>query len=400
MKKVIEIASFGFVFFRIAKLVNQSSDMRMDVYVHAKDYEMFKVDFDGDEDWLHPVAADVRKIANLRQGRFWSERGVSADLYLLSEDATLFAYPEKGAKVIFLPIGFDLTTQPFPMLAAKNGSNVFRKLKLVLIALLQKSRIRHADAVWASPYPVLLRSILAIRKGELPFDRFLPYPINYKAHRQPSSISGSEAEKILGETRDKFLVFFPGRLMVTKSPDDLRTGQTKGAEEAVRGFLEFVRQSDADALLLLIDHSISPDRQRVFDLVTELDGHAFVKWIRSPTSEIRLDNYEMAAIYQASDVVLGDFGSGWFGQTALEAGAHGKPFITWIEPDFMKENFQSNPFVVAKAEHDIAEALFGLYQSEQMRISRGAEMEVWFEKFFSANAAKAWYHGEILKALD
>lgn len=396
---MVKVVSFGFAFYRIAKLINRSSDIRMEVFVHAKDFEMFKADLDVDEDWLHPIGKEVRQLRNLRRGRLWSHLDVSADLFLLSEDAPLFAYPERSSKVVFLPVGFDLTTQPFPHISSKNASSVFGKCKLVLIALLQRHRIRTIDEVWASPFPVFLRSLEKIRNRKVHFDRFVPFPINFRMHTGLSEGSTRDAREILQESYGKFLVFFPGRLMVTKSSNDLRTGQTKGAEEAVRGFLNFVRQSQADACLLLIDHSISPDRERVFDLVTKLEGHELVKWIKSATSEIRLDNREMASVYHASDVVLGDFGSGWFGQTAIEAGAHGKPFISYIEPPFMLKHFQSIPFTLARSEDEITIALLQLYGSAQLRKSKGEEMGLWFKTFLSEDEVARWYRTEILKAL-
>lgn len=397
---MVRVASFGFAFYRIAKLLNRSDDVRMEVFVHAKDYEMFKADLVGDEDWLHPIDNDVRQFRNLRRGRFWNSLGITADLYLLSEDAPLFAYPEKGSKTIFLPVGFDLTIQPFAKLSSKNGSSLLGKTKLVFIALLQRHRIGIVDNVWASPFEVFSRSLKKLRRAKTPFDKFVPFPINYKTHAERIATSDGEAQIILGEAYGKFLVFFPGRLMVTKSQDDLHTGQTKGAEEAVRGFLDFASRSGVDARLLLIDHSISPDRQRVFDLVSESKSHHLVKWIKSPTSDRRLNNFEMALIYQASDVILGDFGSGWFGQTAIEAGAHRKPFVSYIDPTFMSKHFASNPFYVAKSENEISEALYQLYISERQRNSKGEEMALWFEKYLSEKEVANWYHSEIMNAIS
>lgn len=397
---MIKVASFGFAFYRIAKLLNDSGKIRMEVYVHAKDYEMFKADLTGNEDWLFPVAKDVRKIMNLQRGRFWNQLGVSADLYLLSEDAPLFAFPEKGLRTIFLPVGFDLTIQPFAIRSAKNAPSALGKLKLMLIALLQRHRIRLVDTVWASPFPVFSMSLRKLRRREIPFERFVPFPINYETHEATFSDADEITREILGKAHSKFLVFFPGRLMVTKSHQDLLTGQTKGAEEAVRGFLDFARRPGVNAQLLLIDHSISPDRQRVFDLITDLQGHNYVTWIKSPTSKTRLNNSEMALIYQVSDVILGDFGSGWFGQTAIEAGAHGKPFVSFIDPMFMSKYFRSNPFSIAKTEDQISLELYRLYQSADLRKAKGEEMASWFHDFFSEERVKTWYLNEIEAALN
>ena len=394
---MIKVVGFGFTFYKIAKLVNQAPDIQMHVYVHLRDYEMFKSDIRDVEDWLHPVGNDVKHPRNLIRGRFWSELGISADLYLLSEDAPLFAFPEHGAKVVFLPIGFDLTVQPFPSMAIRSPGSISAKFKRTLIALIQASRIRNMNEIWASPYPVLKARLAKIGK-DLRLVKFLPFPIDFEAHDSvvPKSLNFDFPEGI----ENNFLVFFPGRLMVTKTSSDELTGQTKGAADAVRGFLKFRAHSGSNTLLILIDHSISPDRLEILKILEEFHSQEFVLWVKSPTSDVRLSNTEMALLYEASDVVLGDFGSGWFGQTALEAASHGKPFVSYIDPEFMIENFGSNPFIVAKTEDEISDRLLNLFDSTSLREKQGMQMRNWYENFLSEKVVRHWYQTEIRRVVE
>ena len=310
---MIKVACFGFSFYRIARLVNLDPDIRMDVYIHVKDYEMFESEILEGENWVHPMGTEVKKFQNLFKGRFWTKTGVSADLYLLSDDAPLFAYPQGKAKTIFLPIGFDLTVLPFPAMAIKSSMTFIGKLKRGGIAVIQNLRIRSMDEIWASPFPVLAQSLAKIRK-DVVLKKFVPFPINYQSHT--GSIEVSSSPNLLSSFENNFLVFFPGRLMITKSETDLLTGQTKGAEEALRGFLEFQKTTCPGSLLILVDHSFSPDNERIMQLISILGAENLVVWIKSPVSNNRLTNTEMASLYQRCDVILGDFGSGWFGQTA------------------------------------------------------------------------------------
>lgn len=393
---MIEVACFGFSFYKIARLVNLDSNIRMDVYMHAKDFEMFKSEIQEGETWVHPIGTQVRKLQNLRKGRFWKELGVSADLYLLSEDAPLFAYPKRNAKTVFLPVGFDLTVQPFPAMAIKNSKTLIGKLKRFGIAVIQNLRIRSMDRIWASPFPVLALSLGKIRK-DVVLKKFVPFPINYEAHSQNFTVGSNN--DLLVSFDSKFLVFFPGRPMITKSKTDLLTGQTKGAEEALRGFLKFQATTCPSSLLILVDHSLSPDKERILQLISMLGIENLVVWIKSPVLSNRLTNTEMASLYQRCDVILGDFGSGWFGQTALEAAAHGKPFISHIAPKFMYEHFGFNPFTLARTPDEICQQLTELYLSREQRQLKALEMRKWYEDFLSEDVVRRWYQHEIRKAV-
>ena len=393
---MIKVACFGLTFYRIARLVNLDPNIRMDVYVHAKDYEIFKSDMLGDENWFHPVGTEVKKFQNLSKGRFWKKLGVSADLYLLSDDAPLFAYPKGNAKTVFLPVGFDLTIQPFPGLAVQASTTFIKKLRRFVIAVIQNRRIRSMDRIWASPFPVLVRSLAKIRR-DVVLEKFVPFPINFRAHSQ--SIKVDSSPSLLSSFENEFLVFFPGRLMITKSGTDLLTGQTKGVEEALHGFLKFQETTCADSRLILVDNSFSPDKEKIIKLISNLRAESLVEWIKSPVSSNRLTNTEMASLYQCCDVILGDFGSGWFGQTALEAAAHGKPFISHMDPEFMYEHFGLNPFTLAKTPDEICQQLINLFASSEQRELKGLEMRKWYEDFLSEDVVRRWYQNEIHQAV-
>ncbi len=393
---MIKVACFGFSFYRIARLVNLDPNIRMDVYIHANDHEMFKSEVLEGENWVHPIGTEVKEFQNLRKGRFWKKLGVSADLYLLSDDAPLFAYPQGNAKTIFLPIGFDLTVQPFPAMAIKNSKTIIGKLKRFLIAVIQNLRIRSMDQIWASPFPVLAQSLAKIRKDVI-LKKFVPFPINYQSHS--GEIGSGVSPDLLSSFGKEFLVFFPGRLMITKSETDLLTGQTKGAEEALRGFLKFQETACINSRLILVDHSFSPDKDAIIQIISNLGAENLVVWVKSPISKNRLTNTEMAAIYERCDVILGDFGSGWFGQTAIEAAVHGKPFISYMDQEFMYEHFGFNPFTLAKTPDEICQQLTELYVSSKERKLKGLEMRKWYEDFLSEDVVRRWYQHEIRKAV-
>ena len=151
--------------------------------------------------------------------------------------------------------------------------------------------------------------------------------------------------------------------------------------------------------MIIVDNSSSTDTLQIKNLLENNNVSHLVKWI-TPKSEIgRISSAEMASIYRDSDVVLGDFGGNWFGQTAIECGIHAKPFVTKISKEFMEENFGENPFILVNSSSDISAALVDLYLSENKRKEFGRKMNNWFEKHFSEKVVTDWYLKEIKRIL-
>lgn len=389
--RVKRIVGVGFTFYKIARLLNPNSEFEFHVFLTSAEIKRARNDFDFREDWVHEIQDEVMNLNNLRKGNFWKLRFPDAELYLQSDSSPLFASPPKGSKSIFLPIGFDLTEQPFVRFAIRRGHNLRIKSKLSLLSLIQARRIRNFDEIWCSPFDVFK---LALGKLKLTnrIDSFVPFPINYEAH------SIDNHHKFL-ERKADFSIFFPGRVMTTKSIHDLESGQTKGAEVAVQGFIEFIELSNSNSELIIVDNSSSTDTLQIKDLLENNNVSHLVKWI-TPKSEIgRISSAEMSSIYRNSDVVLGDFGGNWFGQTAIECGIHAKPFVTKISKEFMEENFGENPFILVNSSSDISAALVDLYLSEDKRKKFGRKMNNWFEKHFSEKVVTDWYMKEIKRIL-
>ena len=389
---VIKIACYGFSFYKIAKIVNLGPQFQMDVYLQRRDFESFKSEIGKYEDWVHCIEFDVKERKYLTRGRLWEKLGVSADLYLLSDDSPLFAYPSRGSKVIFMPIGFDLTVLPFVRRSKMRSSSFKGKLKRLIVSLIQKFRIRQVDEIWASPFPIFVNSLKLIRK-DIELERFLPFPINFEAHVDP--YSNREEIGLTTIPKNRFQVFFPGRLMVTKSELDLLTGQTKGAEKAILAFAEFVKTTNQHSILILIDNPHSPDSKIVKSLISDLEISDNVLWLSNSVLTGRFTSFEMAGVYRNSDVILGDFGAGWFGQTIIEAGAHRKPVISNIDDALMTKFFGNNPFLQANSEKEIFFQLESLHNSTALRTRKADEIGLWFEEYFSHNAVKRWFEEEI-----
>ena len=389
IKKVV---SFGFTFYKIARLLNPNTIFEIHVFLTSSEISRSNNDFDFNEYWVHEIPDNVMKLRNLKKGYFWAKEFPDADLYLLSDSSPLFASPPKKSKSVFLPIGFDLTEQPYVRYAIRRGDNLFSKFKLSLLALIQAKRIRQFNEIWCSPFDVFNVSLRKLKLGNRISD-FVPYPINYAAHEIqnfPKCI----------ENKSEFTIFFPGRVMTTKSIHDLESGQTKGAEIAIQGFIDFTKLVNSKVELIIVDNSSSTDTLEIKELLARNDKSHLVKWVTPDVQIGRISNNEMARIYEESDVILGDFGANWFGQTALECGIHGKPFVTKISAEFMMENFNDNPFILVNNASELCTALYELYKNEKRRNISGEKMKKWFDDNFSERVTSSWYYKEIVRLLS
>jgi hypothetical protein len=392
MKRKRYVACAGFTFYKIAKLVNLNSDIELHVFMTSAEIARAKNDFDFKEPWVHEVSDSIINLKNLRKGYFWERVFPNAELYLLTDSAPLFASAPKKSKSVFIPIGFDLTEQPFVAYAFRRGKKFQDKVKLALLSMIQARRIRSVQEVWCSDFEVFKLSLRKLGYTKR-LESFVPLPINYDAHKANKSLSFIDKEAV-------FTIFFPGRVMTTKSKYDLESGQTKGAEIAAQGFIDFTKNVKSRIELLIVDNSSSTDTFQIKKMFEENKVSHLVRWI-SPQENIgRVSSAEMASIYRISDVVLGDFGSNWFGQTALESAVHAKPFITKMDSVFMHQNFQDNPFCLAADASEISSTLLDLYENENARTSYGSKMHNWFNNNFNEISVSDWYCTQIERTLN
>ena len=185
-----------------------------------------------------------------------------------------------------------------------------------------------------------------------------------------------------------------------RAAEKTSTISIKGAEIAAQGFIDFTRIVKSRIELLIVDNSSSTDSVQIKKMFEENKVNHLVRWI-SPQEDIgRVSSEEMASIYRISDVILGDFGSNWFGQTALESAVHAKPFISKMDSDFMLENFQDNPFCLAADASEISLKLLELYENENARSYYGAKMHSWFNKNFDEDSVSDWYRTQIERVLN
>jgi len=97
----------------------------------------------------------------------------------------------------------------------------------------------------------------------------------------------------------------------------------------------------------------------------------------------KLSHNEAKQLYRAADIIVDQLRTGWHGVFALEALALGKPVVTHIRPDLVKNLPETHPFALADPDN-IKTVLKKLIidKSERLKLSR--KSRIYVEKFHDA----------------
>ena len=101
---------------------------------------------------------------------------------------------------------------------------------------------------------------------------------------------------------------------------------------AVRARRRWARRAAGDSR----HHPVSGDLPAAKELVRQLGIESQVLWATPPMPS-GFPLHDLLDLYQASDVVVDDFGAGWFGYVALEGAAMGKPVVTHVDDRVMEQ---------------------------------------------------------------
>jgi glycosyltransferase involved in cell wall biosynthesis len=198
----------------------------------------------------------------------------------------------------------------------------------------------------------------------------------------------------------RFIAFMPSRMMMKHTDVHIETGQWKASDVAIRAYKSFVDSMNAEekshVILLIPDRTLSDDLKLAKALVHELGIDANVRYIKGD-SETGLARHELIQLYSLSDVVLDDFGAGWYGSLVVEALSCSCPVITYV-PDSVMDIFPWHPIQNAQTQEEIAASLRFLYDHPSEKERLRAQSRCWVEEFHS-QAAVSKKLGNALKSL-
>lgn len=387
----IKVCCYGTVFMRLGYIFENSQEIDFQCWISQKDFNKYCNEFTGEEKWLHVVK---NNIFFLLPGVFWLINKSQADIYVLSQNGILVAFPLKSKRVVFFPMGYDFTVVPFPHMYfklpnIKRPIDLFQKL---IRSLIVRIRLKKIKRIWCTPFPVFLRVFEKLNRRDF-MNEFFPIPTHLSLSIPDNDDTISNLDSV--NLSCDFLLFNPNRVLLETSPRKLESGHVKGTDISVRAFGNFLSMTSLNARMILIDRG-EPDTKIINGLITELGISNNIIWIKPKNAKKGLSRSEMSKIYEKSDLILGEFGAGWFGLTTIEAAFFSKPIICFADKEFMSRFFAFNPFLSSKNVSEITSYIELLSISKDSRLRYGELSRKWFDNYFSDEALEKFWSKKFL----
>lgn len=387
---------------QMGRALRSNSDLDVHLFVRrneerirrpASDYPELK---DGLPEWIHEgefglsvesVFAPWRSttVAEMRKN----------DLLVTNGHGPMFAQFSERPWAFFAT-GGDLTTIPFPWRFRSQYRTARARCGMFGVAPWQRRAIRRATDIWVQKFPPNLRALdrLHVEKDRISPDYF-PFPLDTELFSPLSPHRSETPQTELMATNGDFTIFHPSRLMMVDTRERRESGQWKGNDVLLRGFANFATScSSCRPLLVLIDRTESPDNAVARRMIDELKIADRVLWLRPPRPD-GFTRSELISVYGASDVVVDEFGIGWFGSVALEGLAMAKPVVSYVDEGIMSQMYPWHPFLSGRTAEDVAEILTRLASDASARQTTGTQGRAWMESFHSYAAVAPKYAAAI-----
>lgn len=398
-------------FYAIARAVRRTTDIDAHLFI------------DSDADWMQlPESEDPTLLEDypkwIHKGTYhstaarffprWSRlvQELNAfDVAMVSGGGVRFA-PFVNCEVIFYVTGWDLALAPFPLrYFSLLPRGVARKGAALLGGFWQRRGIRAATEIWSQPFAPFQRAAdrLALDPTRL-VSKYFPIMIDTDRFRtDPDARSSNDPNVRRIVDGHDFVVFHPSRMLFDRT-NELRGRRQrqfveacnfKGNERLIEGFARFVAENpDARPALVLIDHAFSPDRVDAKRLVQRLGIERYVVWLEGP-NERGFDRLDLLPFYSVADVVADEFAIGWFGSVVVEGLSMGKPVVSFVDEQIMKQLYPWHPILSPKTPDEISACLTALYRDPDARRRIGERGRDWAVEFHSIDRAAAHYVRQI-----
>lgn len=389
-------------FFAVARALRRMSDMDVHLYIdHDADWNQLPESDvpalrDGYPDWIHrgPFRTPITRL--------WpgasplADELRSFDLIMVSGHGIQLA-PFISRPFIFYATGWDLTVAPFPLRFLSRPQGLTDHLSALLNGFWQRRGIAAARQIWSQPFAPFETALrrLAIPSGKI-VPGYFPIMLDTELFRADPSARASIDPNVrrLVEGHD-FIVFHPSRMMMNTARSYLESGQWKGNDRLFEGFARFLQANPgARPVLALVERSGSPDREAAQGMIDRLGITDHVAWLQ-PSHAYGFDRAELLPLYSVADVVVDEFGTGWFGSIVIEGLSMSKPVMCYLDEAVMAVLYPWHPILTPRTLDEIAECLTNLYRDPAERLRRGELGRRWAEEFHSIEGAADRYAAEL-----
>ena len=265
-------------------------------------------------------------------------------LFLSAEFITLAPYCKIPA--IFFPTGADLTQAPFPeMYDNLKKISFIKRVILCRHSIMVRKGIHSVKMISTYPYFPFIKALdkLSINWKELLLRTNLPLALDpdflkiTKANASNQSEDFSNASKIL----------IAARIIDQPSVSRVEKGSWKNVSEFICGMKIFLTKfpsfnHESKIQIQIISRDNSPDFKNILELINSF-GMLHLTTILYPENRFGFSRNEFSKILQNSDLIIDDFGIGWFGSLMFETLSQNKCYMSYVDNDLVLEHYVGLP---------------------------------------------------------
>ena len=395
MNKDANVIFFGNVannFYRVADILGSNGYSSVEVLISGNEDSTNLPSSDGSDPNLIANISNDWKLKYLfftRRSRLSIKLAEADYVFFSSTNVLASLFTPRKVRKIFFATGADLTVFPFffrnVYFRSLNQAKTIKNLFIIgihsfFIAIAMRIALLKVDVIYAYPFAPFRNALLRLKvpRKKVSID-YLPVlldtnKITFK------SIALTEAGKLFQSLtkNSKLVIFCPSRIMVQDSFYHLTTGQYKGQDKVVRSFAKFIHSSkeNEDSILVFIERDDDcNDRNKLVKLIDELSLKENIVWLRS--SNGLFSRTELMEFYSQSDVILDEYGVGWFGSVSLEGMSCGRPVICHLDNAVMSKLYESNPFIDFSSESSLTQIFDKLHKDSSFVEQRGKISREW-----------------------
>lgn len=398
----MKIAMYGNTvnnFFAVARALRAASDIEAHLYLDHDAPLNQRPESEAPElrssypDWIH--VGPYRTLAS----RLWPRHSrlvrelEQYDVVMVSGYGVQLA-PYVDRPFIFYATGWDLTVAPFPLRFLSRPKGVVQHISALVNGIWQRRGIAAVWQIWSQPFAPFETALrrLGVPEGRIA-PGYFPIMIDTDLFRNDESAKFSDDPNVRSLGGHDFIVFHPSRMMTNEAQPYVDAGQWKGNDRLLEGFARFVAASpDARPVLALIDRT--SDRKIAQPLIDELGIQRYVVWL-TPDSPDGFARNQLLPFYSVSDVVVDEFGVGWFGSIVVEGLSMCKPVLCYLDAAAMNTLYPWHPILTPRTPDEIAACLGDLYRRPAERKRLGELGRQWAQEFHSLDGAARRYVAQL-----
>ncbi len=323
------------------------------------------------------------------------------DAIIVSDVGVWLAPFIKHTKFYFWTTGADITRMPFPLTFNFLYKTPVAKIKAWTMAFIQRWGIKNINFFLTQPFTPFIN---ALQKLKIPADKianaYFPIIIDLNIFKYSDNYREKLSQDNLNKIEKfKFKIFHPSRLMIKQNKALIDSGQWKGNEMLLKGLKIFIdKYKVTDICIILPNRVHSIDVDLFHSHIKELQLEENIVWVEGQTKE-GFNKEEMVALYSCADLVVDEFGVGWFGSIVVEAAACSRPTMCYLDTSVMEQLYPWHPIISVNTPETIAEEIAQLYFDKDYFTKKSNNSLAWAKEFHSQEKTGEIYARQLTTLL-